>query len=155
MSLISRNKYNNKKTEDGYDSSLEKEYKLYLIKNKRRIIEEQPKFLLQEKFEHFNEKIREINYIADYLLPNNIVIDIKGFKTHDFTLKEKIFKYKYKEHQLILLKKAPKYISTEHGVDFIEKKLLEQIVKIRKKYKEDWIINKPIIKINQIGLFAY
>lgn len=153
MSIIARNKYKNKKTEDGYDSSLEKEYKLYLIKNNRKVLKEQPIFLLQEKFNYKEEKIREINYKADYLLPCKTVIDIKGFKTHDFAIKEKMFKYKYNDHDLFLLTKAPKYIVNEYGVSFIEKKLLEKIVKLRKK--EDWEINKPIIKIHQIGLFAY
>ncbi|MFN5249778.1 MAG: DUF1064 domain-containing protein [Bacteroidota bacterium] len=72
-------------------------------------IHRQVNFLLQEKFKAPNGKgIREINYLADFLitreeeLQDNIipadafVIDSKGHLTDIFKLKNKMFMYKYR-----------------------------------------------------------
>ena len=78
------NKYKNKKTViDGIKFSSKKE----AIR---------PKFLLQEKFIGPNgEKIRDINYIADFLYIDKergvIVEDVKGIKTEIYKLKRKLF----------------------------------------------------------------
>lgn len=94
-------------------------------KLKIKDIELQPKFLLQEKFLLANNKkyicegdndkdfkkmqkqhpkctVQAIYYIADFKITYNDnsidVIDIKGIKTADFKIKEKIFNYKYPEY---------------------------------------------------------
>lgn len=72
-------------------------------------IHRQVNFLLQEKFKAPNGKgIREINYLADFLitreeeLQDNVipadafVIDSKGHLTDIFKLKNKMFMYKYR-----------------------------------------------------------
>lgn len=60
----------------------------------------QPVFMLQEKFEYFGEKIREIKYIADFQyfdkeLGYVVVEDVKGMILPEFKLKAKLFKFRY------------------------------------------------------------
>ena len=104
-------KYNAKKTEvDGirFMSSLEARFYTYFKQNKDiKIIKLQPKFLLQSKCNYFWEKIREINYLADFkidVLWDIYILDIKGFSTTDFKLKAKMFKYKYPDERLLIVK---------------------------------------------------
>lgn len=91
-----------------------------------KTIELQPKFLLQEKYilakdgrvfkeslyteKEFKKLQREfpgctvqpINYIADFKITYNDntidIVDVKGIKTADFKLKEKMFNFKYPEY---------------------------------------------------------
>jgi Protein of unknown function (DUF1064) len=133
-------KYNAKKVViDGikFDSKIESKYYEYLKdeKSKGNIIdfEIQPKFLLQEAFEKHGEKVRKIEYKADFkvFLPDGTyqIIDIKGMMTPVFKLKEKIFKKKF-DHKLILLN----YVAKHGG--WIEVKELERIRKENKKAKK-------------------
>jgi hypothetical protein len=62
-----------------------------------RDLEQQPVFLLQDKFRFKGEAIRAIKYIADFKyfdLEKNIIVveDSKGMRTDVFNLKEKLFK---------------------------------------------------------------
>ena len=72
----------------------------------------QYKFLLQPKFkDEFGRTVREINYLADFLLGppiditddescelgNRIVVDAKGHLTDIFKLKSKLFTFRYKK----------------------------------------------------------
>lgn len=122
------------KTVDGikFDSIMESEFYIYLkeLKENNKIIdfELQPKFLLQDKFivvnkkiiygsdKEFNklkkeskaETIRAINYIADFkIICKDItyIIDVKGIKTADFKLKEKMFKNRYPEYEFFCVRK--------------------------------------------------
>ncbi len=97
-------KYNNKKTKIGnitFDSKDEAKFYTYLKQlYPKADIELQPKFELLPKFSYHKEKIRVINYIADFRI-GKYVIDVKGVYTEAFKLKAKMFKYKYPE--LILL----------------------------------------------------
>ena len=104
-------KYNAKKVEiDGirFMSGLEARFYTYFKQNKDiKIIKLQPKFLLQPKCNYFWEKIREINYIADFkidVLWDIYILDIKGFSKIDFKLKAKMFKYKYPDERLLIVK---------------------------------------------------
>lgn len=110
-----------------FDSQTEAEYYVYLINNKKKLkikdIELQPKFLLQQKFILADNKkfiyeddssfkklqrkypkstVQAIYYIADFKITyedNNIdIIDIKGIKTADFKIKEKMFNCIYPEY---------------------------------------------------------
>ena len=120
--------YHKKTEIDGivFDSQTEAEYYLYLknemnMKRVRRF-EMQKEFVLQEKFLLVNgERIDESNkdfkkiqkanpgcttqaikYIADFVVDyadgTKKVIDVKGQKTVDFKIKEKMFNYKYPEY---------------------------------------------------------
>lgn len=106
-------KYGAKKVKyDGitFDSAMESEFYKLLIKRRNsgeiKFFELQPSFELQPKFEKDGVKYRSIDYIADFMVINNDdsveIIDIKGFSTHEFNLKKKIFNYKY-EYTLKLI----------------------------------------------------
>ena len=120
--------YHKKTEVDGivFDSQTEAEYYIYLKEqfNMRKIrkFEMQKEFILQNKFLIINgERIDEshkdfkklqkanpgcttqaIKYIADFVVyyPNGVVqvIDVKGQKTADFKLKEKMFNFRYPEY---------------------------------------------------------
>jgi hypothetical protein len=60
----------------------------------------QPKFNLLEKYtNNQGEKVRETNYIGDFLYQEKGILiceDTKGFRTKEFLLKKKLFENKYK-----------------------------------------------------------
>ena len=101
------NKYNAKKTEvNGITFASKGEAKRYnhllLLEEAKAIsdLQLQPKFLLQDKFICNGEKVRAINYIADFSYIENgkqIVEDFKGVETEVFKLKKKLFLFKYGE----------------------------------------------------------
>lgn len=97
-------KYGNRKVvidDITFHSKMEADYYIYLkeLKKDKKIkgFELQPAYLLQDAFKYKNKTIRAITYIADfkvkYLNGDIEIIDIKGFKTNDFKLKEKMLKY--------------------------------------------------------------
>ena len=120
--------YHKKTEIDGivFDSQTEAEYYQYLKEemNMRRVrrFEMQKEFILQEKFLIVNgERIDETNkdfkkiqkanpgcttqaikYVADFVVDyadgTRKVIDVKGQKTVDFKIKEKMFNYRYPEY---------------------------------------------------------
>lgn len=56
---------------------------------------------LQPAFEFLGNKIRAINYVADFVyfdkrINETVVEDVKGMKTPVYKLKKKMFEYKYK-----------------------------------------------------------
>jgi hypothetical protein len=59
----------------------------------------QPKFLLQDKFQHEGKTVRTIYYVADFLYTDKrgkkIVEDVKGMKTEAYLLKRKLFLGRY------------------------------------------------------------
>lgn len=109
------NKYKNKKVVlNGikFDSEKEAVYYLGLCNKKEKgeieDFELQPKFELQPGFvNNKGKKIREITYVADFLIKHKDkteeVIDVKGFKTPEFKLKKKMFEYRYPNHKLTLV----------------------------------------------------
>lgn len=109
-----------------FDSQTEAEYYVYIKDNKKKLkikdIELQPKFLLQQKYiltenKKFNYEndsqfkklqkkypkctMQAIYYIADFKITYENgsidIIDVKGIKTADFKIKEKIFNFVYPE----------------------------------------------------------
>ncbi|MEK4503029.1 DUF1064 domain-containing protein [Bacillus sp. FSL R12-0069] len=113
-------KYKNKKVDlDGhvFDSKAEANYyeclKIRHVKGEVERFELQPIFKLQPAFKKQDKSFQAITYIADFLvyLPNGEVevIDIKGMITETFSVKRKLFEYKYPHLQLILLKHVKKY----------------------------------------------
>lgn len=109
------NKYRNKKiTVDGilFDSKNEAaRYQELKILEKAGIIKSlrlQPEYELQPKFKIGKKTERSIKYIADFEYIEGlktIVEDVKGFVTKDFSIKRKMFLFKYGEtHEFRLIK---------------------------------------------------
>lgn len=94
-----------------YDSKREAEYArdLDILKQAGMILdyERQPVFPLQDRFIKNKKVYRPIRYVADFKVtyPDGRVeiIDVKGFKTTEFKLKEKMFHYRYRDLDLILV----------------------------------------------------
>jgi len=81
-----------------FDSQLEVFfYKLCLKEN--IIVEREPKFVLQSKFEFMGEKLREIAMFPDFYLPEfDILLECKGFANDLFPLKRKLLLFHLKTH---------------------------------------------------------
>lgn len=55
---------------------------------------EEVTYTILEKFEYMGEKIRAIKRIPDFIDSNNkIIIEVKGFATPEYKLKQKMFKH--------------------------------------------------------------
>lgn len=101
-------KYRSRKTEvDGHVFDSLKEANRYcelkmLVKAKAiSDLQLQPKFILQEGFEHKAwGKQRPITYIADFYYKENgkpVVEDVKGMRTEVYKIKKKLLLHKYPE----------------------------------------------------------
>lgn len=109
-------KYHSKKAEaDGrvFDSKRERDYYLFEILPKLQSgeivkIQFQPRFLLQPAFQKNGKKYRAIEYVADFEITyrdgHEEIIDVKGFETPVFRLKQKLFEYKYKNLTIKVVK---------------------------------------------------
>lgn len=95
-----------------FDSKAEAMYYLNVLAMKRdgtiADFELQPTFNLQPAFRKNGVTHRAINYIADFKLiyPDGRVeiIDVKGHETKEFKIKRKLFEYKFKDLELIIVK---------------------------------------------------
>ena len=86
-------------------------YNYFKQKEGIEILELQPTFILQPKFKYNWINIREIKYIADFKINVNwdiYIVDSKWFKTSDFKIKEKMFKYKFWWENILLVVKSIK-----------------------------------------------
>jgi hypothetical protein len=99
MMTQSKNKYGNKKViidDISFDSKLEAaHYKILKEHPNVEIVELQPKYVLQEKFKYYDETIRKITYKPDFKFWFNDelhILDSKGMKTQQGTMREKMFK---------------------------------------------------------------
>jgi hypothetical protein len=104
-------KYRAKKVEiDNIKFDSEKEAKRYLqlkeLQNNNKIsnLRLQVKFELIPKQTDTNNKFKyhQISYIADFVYYNNetneeVIEDVKGYKTPEYKLKKKLFYYRYKK----------------------------------------------------------
>ena len=99
-------KYHNKKTVyQGlkFDSLREKNRYIYLkeLENKGEIknLELQKKYILQDKYKFNGKTVRAISYICDFYYIDKDgkehIEDAKGLKTDVYTIKKKLFEYKY------------------------------------------------------------
>lgn len=109
--MLGRSKYNvskdvSSRTYDGvvYDSAMEMKFfrdvaKPMLDNGELVSCERQVLFVLQESFTYNGKKIREIAYVADFVLKyadgKEIVVDVKGMADSVALLKRKMFWYKY------------------------------------------------------------
>lgn len=103
---MSRHKYRAKASElDGYRFASKKEMQRYA---ELRLLEKagkitalclQPRYELQPAFTCLDgSKIRKIDYVADFSYTEgdvSVVEDCKGFRTKDYLIKCKMFKFKY------------------------------------------------------------
>jgi hypothetical protein len=95
-----------------FDSKAEANYYLFLLSEKKfgrvKEIELQPKFILQDKFEKNGKKWPAIAYRADFkvIYTNGIteIIDVKGAVTKEFSLKQKLFEYRYPDLTIKLVR---------------------------------------------------
>jgi hypothetical protein len=93
-------KYNAKTTiidEIKFSSKLEANAYLYFKENNIKIVELQPKFQLNNKFEYEWVKYREIKYVSDFIIKiwdTHIIIDMKWMILPEYKLKKKLFLYK-------------------------------------------------------------
>lgn len=138
------NKYKNKKIEDNnikFDSEMEYKFYQALIENNIKEFGMRKTFILQPSFIYNNKKILPIKYVSDFDI-GKYIIDIKGMKTTEFKLKEKIFKYQYgKDYELVCICPCPKkYLDKLDNniiweqIGFIE---LDKLQKLRKEAKND------------------
>jgi len=108
------NKYHNKPTYIGNISFASKgegrRYQDLKLKEKAEAISDlelQPRFELQPKFERNGIKYKAIFYKADFKYKENgkiIIEDFKGFADKVFRIKEKLFRYKYPDLELRIVK---------------------------------------------------
>jgi hypothetical protein len=109
------NKYRAIKTEvDGivFDSKAEsiryQELKLLLKAGEIKDLVLQPEFELQPQFKKGKVNYRSIKYIADFGYYDirkgyKVIEDVKGVKTKEFKIKQKMFEYKYNDLHLTLV----------------------------------------------------
>lgn len=110
---MKENKYNADRTEiDGHKFPSQKEATYYLkymeMLEKGEIVdlELQPQYVLLPQFRDKQGKLeRAITYKPDFLLtyPDGkmLVVEVKGFKTRDYIMRRKLFKYKYRDIEFI------------------------------------------------------
>jgi hypothetical protein len=158
-------KYNAAKVEcDGYTFDSKAEGRRYqLLKNATHIenLNVHPSYVLQEGFESNEEKIRAINYIADFAYFDTnekcyVVEDVKGIATQEALLKRKMFLKKYCLNpkylfrtELLWVSEAPKWT----GQDWIDYFELQKLRRKRKKASSPLqsMITKPL-KVLSKGL---
>jgi hypothetical protein len=110
-----QSKYSNKKTTiDGITFDSKKEAHYYLDLKRLKAAGEikdfglQPKYELQPKFTKNGKTYKPINYYADFIVDHNDgtteIIDIKGMETKTFSMKKKMFEYKYQDLKLRIIK---------------------------------------------------
>ena len=107
-------KYKNKKQEyDGYtfDSIAElRRYKELVLLVRAGAISDltlQPSYELQPSFKANGKTVRAIHYIADFQYSERgrtVVVDVKGMRTKEFNIKEKLFRFRYPDIDLRIVK---------------------------------------------------
>ena len=120
-------KYNSKKTViDGivFDSKNESLYYEFLKKEKKnKVIKDfklQPVFILEKGKKIQGKTLKDITYIADFLVIKNdgseYVVDVKGMATEVANIKRKLFMLRYPETPLYWVVRNLKY-SKDYGYD--------------------------------------
>lgn len=132
--------YSEKITIDGitFDSKDEGRYYKCLLERKAKgeilNFELKPKLVLIEGFEYFGKKQRSTTYTPDFLiyhLDGSLeYIDVKGYSTQQGVLREKLFKYIYRNSKLTWVASSYKY-GDEYG--WIEYRELQKIRRENKK----------------------
>ena len=136
------NKYKNKKIEiDNIKFDSEMEFEFYQKAKEYNIeLGMRKTFILQPSFMYKDKKILSIKYISDFDI-EKYIIDIKGMKTTEFKLKEKIFKYQYgKDYELVCICPCPKKYLDKLDSNIIWEQLefieLDKLQKLRKEEKK-------------------
>ena len=101
-----KNKYNNRIVEfEGHTFDSIAELRVYkflsqLLRDEKIImLRLQPRYELQSSFKKYGKTHRKIEYVADFEVHHQDgsveVIDVKGMKTKDFMIKQKLFDRKF------------------------------------------------------------
>ena len=109
---VSENKYHAKKyTVYGITFDSKREGEQYLIYrgmlNRKEIVklECQPTFELLPTFKSFGKTQRGIKYTPDFLLTypdgRKVAVEVKGVRTRDYILRAKLFRWLYKDIELV------------------------------------------------------
>ena len=95
-----------------FRSHLERDFAVYLDKNKIKWQYEKHKFELLSKEQYFDEtdgkmhRLRNVLFIPDFYLPEyNLIVEIKGYPYNDrlFHLKLRLFKHLYKNKKICVI----------------------------------------------------
>ena len=108
-------KYHNTKVEvDGYtfdskrESSYYQELKYRKMAGEIKEIRLQPKYELMPKFKHNSKTILPITYTADFEITlsdgRKQVIDVKGVRTQQYTIRVKLLKFRYPDIDFLEVK---------------------------------------------------
>jgi len=144
-----------------FDSVLEGMYYAYLLELRRnkflKKIERQVTFVLMEGFTHkaTGKKVRPITYIADFVLTDNegekIVVDVKGKKTPEFRLKEKMFFQKYPDMEFVCVQ-WDNHEKEWRNLDDIEKdKRARKRAKVKSTSKKTKTVKKGVRRNSRVS----
>lgn len=99
-----------------FRSKLEVSFYKFFIENNIKILEFEPKYLLQSSFECQWIKFRPIEYKADFLIEYQwdiYVIEAKGMETPEFKLKYKMWMKRYWAENNYILAKSLKSLKEQ------------------------------------------
>lgn len=135
-----------------FDSMMEGRYYAFLLEEKRlgkiKSLSRQVTYELQPAFKNFKgKKVLPINYVADFVVTDNngnvTVVDVKGIKTPEFRLKEKLFFYRYPGIKFICIQ-WDDHEKCWRDLDDINKDLRKHKREKTKKEKE-----KKVVKVKK------
>ncbi|RAL56497.1 hypothetical protein BLM37_03220 [Candidatus Gracilibacteria bacterium GN02-873] len=96
-----------------FASQLEARFYMFFIDHDIKILELQPRFLLEDSFEIYDwqskkiRKYRKTEYVADFRIetPDGdiFIIEAKGFETPEWKIKKKLFLKKYGSDEKLLV----------------------------------------------------
>ena len=80
-------------------------YRDMLNKGEIMKLELQPEFELLPTFKSFGKTQRGVKYTPDFLLTypdgRKVAVEVKGYRTTDYVLRAKMFRWKYKDIELL------------------------------------------------------
>lgn len=102
-----------------FSSQLEARFYKYFKEKGIKIVELQPRFLLQDKVTVRGENLRKIEYVADFRILyewDEYIVDAKGMRLPVFDLKIKLWKKRYWHENNLIVAKSIKEL--EQKLDF-------------------------------------
>lgn len=143
-----------------FRSHLERDFAVYLDKNKIKWQYEKNKFELLSKEQYFDETdgkmhtLRNVLFIPDFYLPEyNLIVEIKGYPYNDrlFHLKLRLFKHLYKNRKICVINGREEF----EKIKDILKLLKNKTYKSRNEFvNDDGLTDEEKIEIMQSILEA-
>lgn len=102
-----------------FSSKLEGRFYQYFIDKGIKIVELQPRFILQDKCTIRWENLRKIEYIADFRIVyewDEYIVDAKWLELDIFKLKIKLWKKKYGHENTIIIAKSIKELEKKLAI---------------------------------------